>query len=121
MTGFRTVGAAEEKSFAAQENFLLFGKRRIERQSGRLLNNQREIRPFQRIERRRCVDWREIDRVNGVIGREVTRIVRHEPLRDAVVVEGGIDQRRSKVRLMITESNDKKSIVREVSFQPRPE
>src|SRR5262249_55111551 len=67
MTGFGAVIATKEQSIAAHENILLFDKRRIERQSCRFLHDQRQIRPFQRSERGRGVDRREIDRVNGVI------------------------------------------------------
>jgi len=49
---FGAVGAQEEPSLAAFEDFLLFGKSRIERQPGGFLDDQRQIGRFQRVERR---------------------------------------------------------------------
>ena len=73
--GLGAAGALEKQSVAALQNFLLFGERRIERQAGRLLHDQRKIGRLQPVERRRQILRREVDRVDGVVGREVARVV----------------------------------------------
>src|SRR5580704_18046218 len=52
MARLGAVIAAIKQSIAAHEDLLLRGERRIERQAGGLLHDQRQIRTFQSIERR---------------------------------------------------------------------
>src|SRR5580704_1515635 len=87
----RAVIAAVEQSIAAQEDLLLRGKRRIERQARGLLHDQRQIGTFQGIERRRDVDRFEVDGVDRVIGGEITLVPRHQAALDGRIVKAGLD------------------------------
>ena len=49
----RAAGAGVKKALAALENSLLLGERGIERQAGRLLHDERQIRSLDRVERLR--------------------------------------------------------------------
>src|SRR5580700_6403106 len=119
MARLGTVIAAVEQSVAAQEDLLLLGERRIERQAGGLLHNQRQIGTFQGIERRGDVDRFEVDGVDRVIGGEIAPIPRHQAALDGRIVEAGLDQVRSEIRLMIAESHQEKRVVGEFALQPR--
>src|SRR5215203_1255155 len=64
------AGTLKEQPVAPLEYLLVFDKRRVERQSGRLLDNQRQIRRLQAVECRRHILRLKVDRVEGVVGRE---------------------------------------------------
>src|SRR5476649_1371615 len=57
----RAAGAAIKQPMAALQDLLLFGEGRLKRQSGGLLDDQRQVWRLQRVERRRNVDRFEID------------------------------------------------------------
>src|SRR5262245_17039363 len=66
----RAAGTGVEQPLAALENALLLGEGGIERQASRLLDDERKIRPLDRVERGGEVDGPEVDGVDGVkIGR----------------------------------------------------
>src|SRR5580704_124752 len=113
------VVAAVEQAVATEEYFLLRGERRIERQAGGLLHHQRQVRAFQRLERRRYVDRSEIHSIDGVIGSEVAMIPRHQLTFDGIVTETWIEHVRGEIRLMIAEPHDEKRVVGELAPQPR--
>src|SRR5262245_28595649 len=75
-------GAGEELAVAAYQDALLLGKGRIERQARGLQNEERKIWTFKRIQRRGEIERFEIDGVDCVVGGEISRILRDDPLRD---------------------------------------
>src|SRR3954451_15441378 len=66
----RAAVASVEQPVAALQDALLLGKGRIERQAGRLLQHQWQIRPFDGVKRGRNVGGLIVHRVDGVIGGE---------------------------------------------------
>src|SRR5579862_8882081 len=116
-----TVVAAVKQPIASQQDFLLLGERRIERQAGGVLYHDRKIGTFQRVERRRHVGRFEIDRIDRVIGREIALVPVHQMLLDRGVVERRIEDVRREVRLMVAKAHKEKGVVRELPLQPLEE
>src|SRR3979409_568060 len=100
-TRFRPARAGVEQSLAAIENEFLLGKRRIKRQPGCLLNDKWQIGSLDRVERRGEIDGFEVDCVNRVVGREITRVVNHEVLVDGGLVQRRIENEGGELRLVV--------------------
>src|SRR6516225_8632881 len=111
--GFRAALAGVEQTPTAQHDLLLLCKGRIERNAGLLLDDQRQISRIDRVHHSRAPDRLEIDGVDRVIGRIVTRVVALELLADAGFIERGIEQLRRKLRLMIAVAHDQERLAAE--------
>src|ERR1700730_12659304 len=97
---FDAAGAAVEQTPAALQTFFLLGERRVERQPGRLLHDQREIGPLDGVERGAELDRLEVDRIDRVIGREIARIVIQQPAADRRLLEPGLENGGGEIRLV---------------------
>ena len=68
------VSAEIEQPVAALEDPLLFGERSIERYTGSLQENKRQERGIEAADRRRQIGRTEVERIDGIIGGEISRI-----------------------------------------------
>src|SRR4051794_30501882 len=105
----------EEQSLAAIENASLFCKRRIERKTGGPLHDQRQIGRIEQVKRGTEIDRLEVQPVDGVIGREVARIMRREAPSKFLGIDRRVDDMLGEFRLMITIAHDQERFVREVT------
>src|SRR5712692_1955027 len=111
----RAAGAAVEQSLAALQNFFLLGERRVERQPGRLLHDQREIGPLDGVERGAEVDRFEVDRIDRVIGREIARIIIQQPAVDCRLLEPGLENGGGEIRLVVAVGQQQERLARKVA------
>src|SRR6476620_3110098 len=116
---FGSAGASVEQPLTTPQHVLLFGKRRIQRHTRRLLHQQWQIRCIEGLERRRYIDRSIVYRVDSVVARVVARIEGPEQTRDGWLAERRIDDAIGKFRLMIAEANDQERIGRKVMPEPR--
>src|SRR5215510_835796 len=86
--------AAEEGALAAFEDRFLLCEGSVERKPRGFLHNERQVGRFEPLEGGRDIDRIKVDRVYGVVGCEIGRLISPDLATDLLVAERGIDQTR---------------------------
>src|SRR5881394_2245536 len=84
------VLARIKQALAAEHDVLLLLEGGIERDAGGFLDHQRQIGCIDRVHDRRALHGLEVHGIDGVVGREIARIVAVELAGEAGFVEAGI-------------------------------
>lgn len=118
---FGSIVAAKEEAFAALKNGFLFDERWIERHARCLEDEQRQIGRVQAVDGNVQIARRELDRVDGIVSFEKTRIAGGETAHEHAVVLVGIDHRAREVRLVVAEAHDQETLFGKIALQARKE